>query len=334
MVAITIIILVLTACEKSPDLDTIKSICLVVEQNHPTVDDKDFSLPIEPHLRETLEEMGLEVRDQGQPCDAIFTVSLEVETKKSYFPGREKECYWGSEATGEAALEVEGFSTIIEPLHGWHSETVLTYCYGSTNKFIYEETLPNVVLDALINVWGERAIIALLKTGLETGIAFELEYFLRDMFAKHLLSENDVVPALLHAFEYINDTVRMKAAEALAFATQGKGPTVDNVTRIIKRTDGILELLLDMAQNENLPETRECAVRLIGQIAIEPELAIPVLISLLDEENVDLRLYAMYALEEYGPEAAEAIPVLEEMLEDESERIQRGSEGALQEIRQ
>lgn len=70
-------------------------------------------------------------------------------------------------------------------------------------------------------------------------------------------------------------------------------------------------------------ETRKMIVWAIGKIHDDPTIAVPFLVRVLDDPNVNLCWQAMAALEEYGPAAAEAVPRLTYALTHEYERSTR-----------
>lgn len=316
----------LTGCvQQPPDLDAIGSVCLVVEQKHPQVDG-DFSLPLEEVLHSTLDKMGLVVLEPGQPCDATFTVSLIFKVREAHFPTLNLTCANGSEATGEARLDVDGFHSIQEPLHGLWDTTALTTCWDHTSFAIYDETWREAMLQAMVNVWGEPAVTALLEMG-----SFGEQY--RQMFEKGLISEDEVVPVLVQALNNENEMIQLNAMRALLRVTLAEGRTRDKAVSIMRKTDGIVDLFLDLIHKRNSPEIREGATGFLGKLTLEPDQVVPVLISLLDDESEDLRVNAMVSLRYYGPDAAEAIPALELMLHDKSPRIQWAAKEALDAIR-
>jgi hypothetical protein len=323
----------LTGCGKSPDLQAIRSVCLSVEQKHPKAGG-NFRLPIEQRLRNVLEKMGLDVRELGQPSDAIFSVALTFDVFEARFSSPSpKTLYSGSKATGEARLEVKGFRTIREPLYGLEATSVVDDAYGITSDIVYQGSLEDVVMEAMVNVWGEPALRALLE---------DYPYALIDqslwrMLDNKLLSEKEVVPMLLSSLSDKNDIVRTNAMRALSYAsgiTSMNGNGENKVLAVMRRKKGIVDMMIGQTKAGNPLEMRKGAAYVLGNLALEPDRVVPVLISQLNEENEDLRVSAMGGLEHLGLKAAKAIPALEAMLGDGSERIQRVAQMALDKIRQ
>jgi hypothetical protein len=60
--------------------------------------------------------------------------------------------------------------------------------------------------------------------------------------------------------------------------------------------------------------------------------ALPVLMVLLDDENIEVRKMAIHGLKALGPEAAEAVPALRKRLEDEDAEVRKQAEAALRGI--
>ena len=60
--------------------------------------------------------------------------------------------------------------------------------------------------------------------------------------------------------------------------------------------------------------------------------AIPFLIDDLKNESDSCRFWTIVALEKFGPEAAAALPPLEEALTDDNERVQRAAKSAIEAI--
>jgi hypothetical protein len=222
------VVMALAGCTNYPDLDTISSVCLTVQQEidpselpsveteivigqDTSIDNLEFSLPIEGTVRDLLTAMGLSVLEPGAQCDATLTISvLEYEpiTPFSDDPG----CCTGSKITGEARLEVQGFDTIVEPLRGQQDTTWVSNCIAANNSRIYQEAVNQVVADATINVWGEAGLVALLEADSNQ---YWVKDTLCDMMDRGWLSEREIVPWLEHALDNESETVQANALDIL-----------------------------------------------------------------------------------------------------------------------
>jgi len=322
----------LTGCGKPPDLAAIRSVRLVVEQNHPKVGGV-FRLPIEPMLRKALTSMGLDVREPGQPSDAVFTVALTFDVFEVHFSSPiPKTLYSGSEAKGEAKLEVEGFRPIRERLYGRQATSVVADYYGITSDIVYRETVEDVVVDALVNVWGEPALTALLAD--EMSAMFDQSLW--RMFRERVLSEKEVVPMLFSALNNPNVLVRTNALRALSYAsgiTSMNGNWENKALALMRRKEGLVDTMIELTKTGNPPDIRKGAAYVLGNLALDPDRVVPVLISLSADENEDLRVSAMDGLSHFGSKSAQVIPALETMLGDRSDRIRRVAQMALDKIR-
>jgi HEAT repeat protein len=88
----------------------------------------------------------------------------------------------------------------------------------------------------------------------------------------------------------------------------------------------------DLAKQTRDPEesVREQAVRSLGEIGGPPEVAIPALVALLDEEGVPhVRVAVLQALGKFGPEAASAAAVLVELVQERDDDIRTAAAEAL-----
>jgi len=310
-------------CSKSPDLAAVRSVCLVVEQKHPKVGG-DFRLPIEERLRAVLNRMGLEVQEAGRPCDARLDVSLTFDVfGKVHFYSPPRTLYSASKATGEARLEVKGFRTVRKRLSGRQATSVVDDSYGMTNEVVYRETFQEVVTEILVGFWGGRAVIALLEG------EFMSEGSFLSMIQDRLLSENVVVPALVSAIVGDDVEVRKPAIDVLRYTIARD----ERVAALMRRAKGAVDMLILRTQAENAPEIRDDAAGVLGDLSLEPDRVVPVLISLLSEDSEDLRVSAMVSLGQYGPKAAKAIPLLEAMLAAPSQRIRMIAKESLDKIR-
>jgi HEAT repeat protein len=182
------------------------------------------------------------------------------------------------------------------------------------------------MLEAMINIWGERAVIALLEQS-------SWEESFRELFDQDLLSEKEVVPMFVSALGNKNEDVQLHALGILGFVTSGGKDTKEEVKEILRGMDGIVDLLLEKVQPGNKLILRKNATGLLTKLMLEPDRVVPVMISLLDEKDEELRIYAIISLGNYGENSAEAIPALEMMLNDPSEEIREEAEWALENIR-
>jgi hypothetical protein len=239
-----------TSCSEPPDPNTLRSVCLTVEQDHPRIADGPFELPIEDTVKHVLEGMDLEVYEQKGPCDGQFTISLTFKPWDAVTTSGEY-CFYGSEVNGEASLKVDGFRRVIQPLHGSLDFGVfelahpssggreISRCYRLEDEDIYKGTWMVAVADALVNVWGDRAIIALLRGRATLDLLADQEWdgdevlkelraafgsadhtiygslgsLFKGMISKGRLRSDDVVPALTQAHD--NGELRRSAREVL-----------------------------------------------------------------------------------------------------------------------
>ena len=80
---------------------------------------------------------------------------------------------------------------------------------------------------------------------------------------------------------------------------------------LIGSKDAVPSLIKALQQDQD-PEVRVSAAEALGQIGLED--AVPALIKALQDEDIDVRLYAAWALERMGKDA---VPALVQALQDE-----------------
>jgi len=322
----------LSACNPLVDLVGVETVCVNIEQVHPAIS-ASFNLPITEDIRELLSLMDLTLVEPGQSCDANLSMTLTFTPSLGVFGG--KNCYFGSKAFGEAGLEVEGAGKIKEKLNGKTDTTggtnIIRTCYSATQERIYRETQLTVLIDLMVNLWGERGTVALLDWGQKNS---DLGKTFRLMYGADELSEEKAIPYILYALENGNSDVKLTAMEVLGWSTGGSGDTVNTIMGILKETEGIDRLFLDLSGTDQPADVRASAVGWLGKLDLEVEEVVEVVISLLEDQNSssDVLVTAMSALENYGHAASAAVPSVEDLLNHEVQRVRDVATRVLKEI--
>jgi hypothetical protein len=133
------------------------------------------------------------------------------------------------------------------------------------------------------------------------GARIDALWELRDLGEEALPAE----PAMVRALKDTDPFVRAEAARLLA----GLGPAIREA----------VEPLLDVAYLDSTTEVRAQAIEALGCIGARADLVVPALISLLQEQDLEIRQAAVCALRSFGPAAAEALPAVLRTLSKEEE---------------
>ncbi len=104
------------------------------------------------------------------------------------------------------------------------------------------------------------------------------------------------VPLLVPEISHPEVRVRLAALYVLETLATEAAPAAEAVVKVLQDTD---------------PFVRWAAVRTLGKMApLEADKSVPGLAKLVDDENADVRLTALAALERFGPQAKVAVPAL------------------------
>jgi hypothetical protein len=132
----------------------------------------------------------------------------------------------------------------------------------------------------------------------------------------------DGLPSLLTALASPQLPCCKKAASYL-----GSGPHFDFGTNAA----AAIPLLARLASNTNEPLAKT-AIRAIGHLHLEPQVAIPALTNALCSPNLGVRCQAAMSLEPFGAEARGAIPALRTALADRSPGVRMAATNTLLQI--
>ncbi|MGI4790719.1 MAG: HEAT repeat domain-containing protein [Janthinobacterium lividum] len=134
----------------------------------------------------------------------------------------------------------------------------------------------------------------------------------------------DPVGHCIAAFKYGNENERFNAADILRGLAGDAYPAIPVIVKAMRHDD-------------SYQVRAQCAFALadIGSALKERanSAVLPLMGALVDDENAEMRSLAATALGAIGPAAREAIPVLEQALQDKHEWVRAAAEDALHDLR-
>lgn len=241
-----------------------QSVCLVVEQSYPQVDE-EFSLPIAEACQRMLRGIGIVVAERGDPCDATLTVALTGQALGAAYSGG-RHCYTGAEVSGQVTIDASGYVPLVVPVSGKSPPSKVTAsCPSSPNRAPFFNAWSVAVIEGLAGVWGAPILIQALgdevwqvrrdaarelgKLGSEVVIdliqALQDDRWQRREGAARALAEigpeaREAVPALIGALEDEDRVVREKVAWALETIGPGAEDAVPALIQALGEEDGNL----------------------------------------------------------------------------------------------
>jgi hypothetical protein len=308
---------------------TVSRLCLKVEESYPEIEGK-FTQDIDKTIQHILEDIGVKVVGEGEPCDATLTFTVTCHAWSAfYIPGGK--LYTGAQAIGQMELTGEGRKPV--SLYGSDSypcPSATSYTADDRREkpegAPFDSVWPYALLKCLSGIWGPRILIE----GWHGGSA-----------ANELLREFgwEAVDLLVQALRNEDSNIRRAAAEALdEFGWAPKSDieeawyliaatSLDKPDMFVNLGEEAVELFIQALNDEDY-NVREYAANALGEIkndrAIEP------LIQALKDEETNVRAAAREALVKIGTAAVEP---LTQALEDEDWLVRRNAELALEEIR-
>ena len=286
----------------------IRRVRLKVEQSYPQIEE-EFSQPIARNIEEILRSIGVLVVGEGDPCDAILTVSLTLTARGAYYkefltPQRwtHKFYYTGANVRGQLQLAGDGRPDVTIPVrHSIAPPERAPERRKPQNAPFSRAWLP-AILDGLNALWGTEVYIAAL------GVS------------------DDQRRAAFNALEKIG----APAVGLLIAALKNEDRRVRRsaVSRLERIGDArAVEPLIAALEDVDSPVRRGAATALgaIGDArAVEP------LIASLKDEEYHVRRNATLAMGRIGD--TRAIEPLIAVLKDEDKHVRHGAAGALGEI--
>jgi hypothetical protein len=279
------------------------TVCLEVSQSYPESEGKAPE-PIAEAVQDILSDIGVQVVDEGEPCDAVLTLALTCEPIAAEYV-RWGECHSGAAASGELLFTAPDREQLALPLAGrYPAPYTITHCPGPSDA-PFEYAWTDALLRGLAHLWGPQILIQ----ALEEGTAWEREV------APKALSEFgpeavEAVPALIEALESTGDDVRRAAAEAMLEIAPEAG-AVEAIPALIK------------ALGDEQLNVRGCAAEALGMFGPEAAEAVPALIQTLEDERAPVRMAAAQALGRIESGTSEAVPALIQALDDEDKDVRR-----------
>ena len=171
-----------------------------------------------------------------------------------------------------------------------------------------------VIAEALGKIGDETVVPALVK------LLDDPNRFVRSSGARALgymgPRAEEAIPALLRQLQDKEQSPRHFAVEALG--------------KIGPKAAGAVPTLLRWARDPNAAIRRDTVAAALGNIGQESSQVVPVLVSLLEVE--DLRREVIGALSKFGPQAKEAVPALVPLLEHDDETVADAAAEALAKI--
>ena len=120
-----------------------------------------------------------------------------------------------------------------------------------------------------------------------------------------------------------------KSAKDRAFAAEQLG-----LRGQVRATDvkEAVEPLMEAVKSDESASVRRAAATALGQIAPDPEKAVPALTGALKDKAKDVRMAAALALGAFGPEARSALPALREMAGEKDKKVSQAAKLAMKSI--
>ena len=285
--------------DKSDWVATISSVCIQVEQSYPGVIGRNE--PIAKELQGILERIGVKTTlGDGNDCQAVLQVMLQVTPVKSDYAGSRGGCYTGAEAAGQATFSSTGQKTLTlklsEVIYG---SQVITECPSTPKDAPLKAAWTGAILPMLSEWWGSPALVSALKTE-----DFTLQWAAANQLQQLGPAASDAIPVLVEMLSDALPRNRKAAAEAL-----GKiGPAASQAV------PALIEATKDAENN-----VRFEAVTALGGIGEDPALA--ALVEILHHNEAYMRYKAAEALQKLGPKAVLAVPELIEAFSDPENQV-------------
>jgi hypothetical protein len=210
-----------------------RTVCLQVQQSFQETAE-DFSLPVEPLVRQILKGLGLGVVPAGQACDTDLLVELTGQPVAADYLcvlGSEcGHCYTGAEIGGEVRLTRSDRAPLSLPLAGSKEcPSSISHCPKKPEDAPFADVWPRAVLGALLDLWGSRALdVAFANTEESIRLAaVNLGY------AAGLAS----LPMLINALSDKSASVRSLAAGCLRYLGEDAKEAVPALINLLKDQD-------------------------------------------------------------------------------------------------
>lgn len=250
---------------------TVHTLCLEVEQSYPQIDE-EFSMPIAEAAQRILAGVGLQVVDEGAPCDATLTVALIGRAQGAGYSGGST-CYTGAEYSGGVTLTVPNREPLTVSVSEYVPPSELTFHCPNPEGAPFRRTWSKALVDGLSRVWGLPFLIQTLGDEMA-----QVRWAAADKLGE---IGPEVVPTLIQALQDDKWEKRRAAARALA----EMGPAVREAV------PALIQALGD--EEANVRETVAWALGEMGSVANE---AVPALIQLLGDEEGNVSYNAFRAL--------------------------------------
>ena len=198
---------------KGWDSITVRTVCLEVEQSYPEIEHKSAE-PIAEAVERILTGVGLQVVDEGDPCEATLTFVLTGEALGAKYTGG-IHCYSGAAFSGGASLTSPGRELVTLPISARHVPPVsISGCHGEPIDAPFERVWPEALLDGLGHLWGTPPLIQALEDEEEW-----VRFAAAGVLGKISPEAKEAVPALIKAVGDQDESVRFAAARTLGKIT-------------------------------------------------------------------------------------------------------------------
>ncbi len=140
---------------------TVSRVCLKVEQSYPQIED-EFSQPIAETVQRVLKRIGVQVVDEGAPCDATLTFTVTLRARSAYYSGFR--LYTGANATGLLELSGEGRPTISVPVSDrFAPPKTAIVLHENPRDAPFRSVWASALHDGLFELWGVEVYIAAFR---------------------------------------------------------------------------------------------------------------------------------------------------------------------------
>jgi hypothetical protein len=192
---------------------TVNPVCLKVEQSYPDINEKEPE-PIFERVKETLKEAGIQVVEEGNPCDADLTFVLTMYARGSEYIGGQY-CYSGAKAEGQATLSAPNHSPLTLTIRGNRPTPFKTVgCPGPADA-PFEGAWLRAVYSGIAQLWGPRILVKPLRQDYR----YEARQSAAEVLGEMGPAAMDAVPELIEALDDGNEYVRAAAEGSLKAIT-------------------------------------------------------------------------------------------------------------------
>jgi HEAT repeat protein len=285
---------------------SVQVICLNVDRDLPQE-------PISTSIWRILTGLGLQVVDAEMACDATLDLALTINALGASYAHEGSSgssyCYTGAEILGQMTLTTPGGEPWELPISAKRAPASgRIYGCPKSDEAPFHRVWPQPVLDGLALLWGPQVFVQALNVPWIEGVQTSAARSLEEIGAEEV---EGAIPALLQVSLWKGDD------EFYSYPAEMPGD-VSSLIRILE-------------EGEESWQMRVIAARRLADLF--EETAIPALLHVLEDENLQVRIAAAWALGEIGGGEG-VVPALIEALEDQEPWVRETAAWALGEIGQ